>query len=208
MLERYQLGDVLGDIRRELDEIVAEERAGVERRLDERRRSAAAAEPPATRADGEEPSTRTCGRCSATRPRSGSTSSTSLPPDVGDRIRGLEEYDFMEPNARERFDELVEKLRKQVLDQFVGGMSEAIQSTTPGGPRRQPRDGPRPQPAPPRADRRPRSRTSREFLAKHGPFFPGAQTLDDIIDQLAQRMAAMQSLLRSMSPSSGPSSSR
>ena len=39
-----------------------------------------------------------------------------------------------------------------------------------------------------------------EFLAKHGQFFPGARTFDDIIDQLAQRMAAMQSLLRSMSP--------
>ena len=35
---------------------------------------------------------------------------------------------------------------------------------------------------------------------KHGRFFPGAQTLDDIIEQLAERMAAMQSLLRSMSP--------
>ena len=34
-LERYGLDDVLGDIRRELDEIVAEERAGVERRLDD-----------------------------------------------------------------------------------------------------------------------------------------------------------------------------
>jgi uncharacterized protein with von Willebrand factor type A (vWA) domain len=39
-----------------------------------------------------------------------------------------------------------------------------------------------------------------EFLARHGRFFPGARTFDDIIDQLAQRMAAMQSLLRSMSP--------
>ena len=39
-----------------------------------------------------------------------------------------------------------------------------------------------------------------EFLAKHGRFFPGARTFDDIIDQLAQRMAAMQSLMRSMSP--------
>ncbi len=34
-LDRYGLDDVLGDIRRELEEIVAEERAGVERRLDE-----------------------------------------------------------------------------------------------------------------------------------------------------------------------------
>jgi len=34
MLDRYQLGDVLGDIRAELEDIVAEERAGIERRLE------------------------------------------------------------------------------------------------------------------------------------------------------------------------------
>ena len=38
------------------------------------------------------------------------------------------------------------------------------------------------------------------FLAQHGGFFPGAETLDDVIEQLAERMAAMQSLLRSLSP--------
>ena len=45
-----------------------------------------------------------------------------------------------------------------------------------------------------------RARTRRDFLAKHGQFFPGARTLDDVIEQLAERMAAMQSLLRSMTP--------
>jgi uncharacterized protein with von Willebrand factor type A (vWA) domain len=39
-----------------------------------------------------------------------------------------------------------------------------------------------------------------EFLAKHGRFFPGARNLDDVIEQLADRMAAMQSLFRSLSP--------
>src|SRR5439155_6213045 len=39
-----------------------------------------------------------------------------------------------------------------------------------------------------------------EFLAKHGRFFPGARTLDDIVAQLTERMAAMASLLRSMTP--------
>src|SRR5439155_6722717 len=39
-----------------------------------------------------------------------------------------------------------------------------------------------------------------DCLAKHGRFFPGAQTLDDVIAQLTERMAAMQSLLRSMTP--------
>ena len=54
-----------------------------------------------------------------------------LPADVGERIRGLQDYDFLEPDARERFDELVKKLQGQVLDQFVPGMSEAIRSMTP-----------------------------------------------------------------------------
>ena len=39
-----------------------------------------------------------------------------------------------------------------------------------------------------------------DFLPKHGAFFPGAATLDDVVEQLAERMAAMQSLLRSLSP--------
>ena len=38
------------------------------------------------------------------------------------------------------------------------------------------------------------------FLAQHGAFFPGARSLDDIVEQLAERMSAMQSLMRSLSP--------
>ena len=55
----------------------------------------------------------------------------ALPRDVGGRIRKLEEYDFMEPEARDRFNALTERLRKQTLDRFVDGLSEAIQGTTP-----------------------------------------------------------------------------
>jgi uncharacterized protein with von Willebrand factor type A (vWA) domain len=122
----------------------------------------------------------------------------ALPESVGDRIRRLEEYDFMEPNARERFNELVERLRGQLLDQYMNGLSEALKNVTPEdlqANRDMVRDlnrllqerlaGGDPDPT--------------AFLAQHGHFFPGAQTLDDIIEQLADRMAAMQSLLRSMS---------
>ena len=124
----------------------------------------------------------------------------ALPRDVGGRIRDLREYDFLEPEARERFDELVERLGQQVLDQFVGGMSEAIRSMTPedlAANREMVRDLNQ---LIRERHRRRATPTSREFLAKHGRFFPGAQSFDDIIDQLAQRMAAMQSLMRSMSP--------
>ena len=182
--ERYDLGDVLGDIRRELEDIVADERAGVERRL---QNAAHDAPDPDTARAAQDLASRRLDRLD------------SLPPDLGDRIRDLREYDFLEPDARQRFDELVERLSKQVLDQFVSGMSDAIRSVTPedlAANREMVRD----------LNELIRERIGgrepdvREFLAKHGHFFPGAQTFDDIIDQLAQRMAAMQSLMRSMSP--------
>ena len=86
-----------------------------------------------------------------------------------------------------------------MLDQFVEGMSEAIRSMSPedlAANCEMVRD----------LNELIRERIgggdpdATEFLAKHGQFFPGARTFDDIIDQLAQRMAAMQSLMRSMSP--------
>ncbi len=226
-LERYGLDDVLGDIRRELDEIVGEERQGVERRLDEASRSGersagaeaeAGADAEAEAGDGRGEATD--GRAEATEGRGEPADRLddqalrsmlrdvaarrldqldALPADIGERIRGLQDYDFLEPNARERFDELVKRLQGQVLDQFVAGMSDAIQSMTPedlAANREMVRD----------LNELIRERIgggdpdASEFLAKHGRFFPGARTFDDIIDQLAQRMAAMQSLLRSMSP--------
>ena len=65
--ERYNVADVLADVRAELEEIVAEERAGIERRLDE------AAD--ARRRRRRRRPTRRSERCSATRPPAGSTSS-------------------------------------------------------------------------------------------------------------------------------------
>jgi uncharacterized protein with von Willebrand factor type A (vWA) domain len=191
LLDRYKLGDVLADIRRELDEIVAEERAGVERRLDEGS-AAAPVDPPSP----DDPTLRKMLRDMAGKRLD---QLDALPPDVGGKIKGLQEYDFMEPAARERFDDLVKRLQKQVLDQYVAGLSEAIQGITPedlAANREMVRDlnqllqeklaGGDPD--------------ASDFLAKHGRFFPGARNLDDIIEQLARRMAAMQSLLRSMTP--------
>ena len=115
--ERYDLGDVLGDIRRELDEIVADERAG--------RRAPPGAVTPPTRP------TRTPPERHATSPPAASTGWTRCRPTSATGSASLREYDFLEPDARQRFDELVERLGKQVLDQFVQGMSDAIRSMTP-----------------------------------------------------------------------------
>ena len=182
--ERYGLDDVIGDIRRELGEIVEQERAGVQERLD---RAATDAPSPDLGEMLRDAAAKRLDQLDA------------LPSDVGEQIRDLRDYDFMESPARERFDALVERLTAQMLDQFVQGMGEAIRSTTPedlDANREMVRD----------LNELMRQRIGgvepdvREFLAKHGRFFPGAASFDDILDQLAQRMAAMQSLLRSMSP--------
>jgi uncharacterized protein with von Willebrand factor type A (vWA) domain len=187
LLDRYQLGDVLRDIRRELDEIVAEERTGVQRRLDDAGSTTDATDQSDLRQMLRDVAARRLDQLDA------------LPEDVGERIRGLQDYDFLEPGARERFDDLVKRLQQQVLDQYVAGMSDAIRSMTPedlAANREMVRD----------LNELIREKIAggdpdtSDFLAKHGQFFPGARTFDDIIDQLAQRMAAMQSLLRSMSP--------
>ncbi|HEY7600225.1 MAG TPA: VWA domain-containing protein [Candidatus Limnocylindrales bacterium] len=173
------------ELRRELDEILATERRGLERRLATQHRAAATDQPAADVAADL-----------AERRRQ---QLAELPADVAGRIRALTDYDFMEPAARDAFDALLDRLRRQVLDSYFAGLSEAISGTTPealAANREMVRDLNRllqQRLAGERAD-------ASEFLARHGAFFPGARNLDDVIEQLAARMASMQSLLASLSP--------
>jgi uncharacterized protein with von Willebrand factor type A (vWA) domain len=211
LLDRYKLGDVFADIRKELDEIVTTERTGVERRLDEASKPSKPSEPESAgepTADAE-PTTDSAPLDDAALRRMLRDAAArrldqldALPSGVGGQIRGLQEYDFLEPSARDRFDELVKRLEKTVLDQYVQGLSEAIKGISPEE-LAQNRDMVRDLNqllAERLAGREPPQSAVDEFLARHGRFFPGAQTLDDVVEQLAERMAAMQSLLRSMTP--------
>jgi uncharacterized protein with von Willebrand factor type A (vWA) domain len=185
LLDRYQLGDVLGDVRKELDEIVAAERRGIERRLTEMELQ------PRENDELRRMVTDMAARREA--------ALDALPQDAGARIRGLQEYEFLEPAARERFEALLDRLRKQMLDTYFRGLSEQIKGMTPetlAANREMVRDLNR------LLQERLEGRDPdvSEFLANHGDFFPGAETLDDVVEQLAERMAAMQSLLASMSP--------
>ena len=95
--ERYNVSDVLADVRAELEEIVADERAGIERRLDE------AANPPPTNRTTSEASDAALRKMLRDAAARRLDQLESLPRDVGKRIRSLEEYDFMEPAVWERF---------------------------------------------------------------------------------------------------------
>ena len=92
--ERYQLRDVLADVRQELDEIVADERAGIERRLDdaaappdgERRRPETQRDAPRRGGAPARPARRAAARRRRPDPRrSRSTTSWSRLPGIGSR---------------------------------------------------------------------------------------------------------------------------
>ena len=197
VLEQGKLADPLADVREELDEIVAQERAGVQRRLDETEPGAA------TGAEGApDPELQRMLRNIAAKRLDGLD---ALPPDVGARVRALQDYDFLDGEARQRFESLVDRLRASMLDRLSKGLSEAVKGMKPedlAAQREMVKDlndllEQRV------AGEEPSQHDVDRFLAQHGAFFPGAETLDDVIEQLAERMAAMQSLLRSLTPEQG-----
>jgi uncharacterized protein with von Willebrand factor type A (vWA) domain len=189
LLSRYELGDVLADVRQELDEIVGSERRALERRIAGVGRESADAGPPL-----DESLQRMAADMAARRQEQ----LDQLPADVGGRLRGLSDYDFLDPDARARFDELLDRLRRQVLDAQFAGLSDALRGMKPDQLTAS-RDMVRELNALLQERLAGREPDVSSFLSRYGSQFPGARTLDDIIEQLAQRMSQMQSLMASMS---------
>src|SRR5579885_58547 len=123
----------------------------------------------------------------------------SLPQDVPGQIKKLSEYDFMDDEAREKFQELMQSLQQQMMQQFFQGMQQSLQNMTPEDIARL------------REMIRELNQMLRErqeglepdfdsFMQKYGDYFPGVNSLDDLIEQMQQRMAQMQGVMDSMTP--------
>ena len=54
-----------------------------------------------------------------------------LPPDAPGKLRELTDYRFVDPQAQQMFDELMEHLREQVLGAYFRGMAQGMQNMTP-----------------------------------------------------------------------------
>src|SRR4029077_17926677 len=53
------------------------------------------------------------------------------PDDPAGRIQSMQHYDFVSSEAREKFEELVEELRKEMADTFFEGASDALSNMSP-----------------------------------------------------------------------------
>jgi uncharacterized protein with von Willebrand factor type A (vWA) domain len=123
-----------------------------------------------------------------------------LPRDNAGRIKGLREYDFLSPEAREAFDDLVGGMQQRLMEQYFQGMKQGIERITPEameGIRQMVRDMNEMLEAAQRGD----TEAFDRFMEQHRDYFPeGIESLDDLMQHMQQQMSAMQALLDSMDP--------
>ena len=215
-LARYDLGSIFEDIRNRLREVIETEREGIESRLEEAEGRLAEAEgsQAETRSEDEGGET-TEGDAGEARDLEQERALTemlrqmaakkretldNLPPDPAGAIKELQQYDFLSPAARQKFNDLLEMLQQQVMQQTFQGMKQALGDMSPESL------------AEMRqmiselndmieADSRGDPTNFEQFMHRWGHFFgPDVKSLDDLIEQMRQQMAAMNQLMESMSP--------
>ena len=169
-LNRYDLGSSLEDIKKKLEEVVQTEREGIKQRTPEGRE----------RQQREQ-------------------KLDAIPPDPAGRLRDLQSYDFVSPEAKQKFDELLASLRQQMMQPMFNTMQQALQNMSP-------QDLARMREMMQDLNRMLRQKAEGDepdfdgFMDKWGRHFPGVESLDQLIEQLGRQMAAMQSLMQSLSP--------
>jgi uncharacterized protein with von Willebrand factor type A (vWA) domain len=186
MLDRHDLGGPYEDIARRLREIVEQERAGIDQLAQEAHDS------------GDQRRAEITDEVAAER----RMALDLLPPDLAGQVQALQEYEWTSSEAREAFDELLDQLRSQLMQSYFNQMSSAMSDVSAESMQRM-KDmfNDLNQMLETRAAGGDTDRMFEEFMDRYGDMFPGnPQTLDELLEQMARQMAAMQQLLNSMSP--------
>ncbi|HEY6934428.1 MAG TPA: VWA domain-containing protein [Marmoricola sp.] len=129
----------------------------------------------------------------------------NLPPSPAAAVSELSDYDWQSPQAREDYEQILDLLGREMLDQRFKGMKQALENATDADRAaiqemledlNRLLENRRLGASPEELDRQ-----FRDFMDKHGQFFPeNPQNLDELLDALAQRSAAAQRMLNSMTP--------
>lgn len=122
-----------------------------------------------------------------------------LPPDAPGQMKELQNYEFLNPDAQSRFQELVQQLQQAMTESFFKDVSKMVQEMSDGDMQRmkdmvqdlndmlvQKMRGQEPD--------------FQQFMDKYGDMFGDnpPQSLDELIAQMQAQMQAMQSLMESL----------
>ena len=132
--------------------------------------------------------------------RSRETQLDLLPNSPSGAIRQLMNYEFQDPGAREAFNSLIEDIRRDLMQAQFGKLMGAMQNVSV-------EDVARMRQMMAELNAMIEARNNGEaydfegFMQRYGDLFPERpQTLDELLEVLAARMAAMSRLLASLSP--------
>jgi uncharacterized protein with von Willebrand factor type A (vWA) domain len=213
-LDQYNLGSVMEDIQKRLDEILSMERETLGRRMDEATKQLGGERPLQAFEDAMPDTGQQSASGEGTSDEDKSLAEMlknvvdkkqqfidSLPEDAGGRVKELQEYEFMDPEAAAKFQELMEMLKKALMDSFFKDLYSQIASMSPEDMARMKQmmkdlnamlsekmAGGEPD--------------FNGFMEKYGDLFGDnpPRSLDELIEQMTAGIAAMQSLLDSLPP--------
>jgi uncharacterized protein with von Willebrand factor type A (vWA) domain len=195
-LDKYNLGSVMDEIREKLDNIVKQERQGIQKRLDEAKQKAGE-KPGEFSSEVQQRLLKTIADMAEQHMKK----LDGLPPDVGGQIRELSEYDFMDEEARRQFQELMDMLKKHAMESYardlvqkfkgmdarsLASMRHLVEAINQMLEQRMRGEEP----------------DFNAFMEQFGDFFgpQPPQNLDELVERLQSQIAQAQSLLESMSP--------
>ena len=186
MLDQHDLGGAYEGIADELRQVVDTERAAIDDLVEQ------------AEASGDQRRREITGEAMAER----RLRLDLLPSDLAGKVHTLKEYPFTSAEAQQRFDDLVERLRQELLQTQFAQMSEAMADLSPEHIQRM-KDmfSALNFMLEMRAAGQDTTGAFDQFMAAFGDMFPGRPgSLDELLEQLAAQMAAAQAMLNSMSP--------
>ena len=122
-----------------------------------------------------------------------------LPDDTAGQMRQLQQYEFMDQEAQQKFNELLESLKKAMMDTFFKDMHNQISNMSP-------EDMARMKEMVNELNQMLRDKMSgqepnfEQFMEKYGDLFGDnpPQSLEDLVSQMQHQMGQMQSLMDSL----------
>ncbi len=211
-LRRNNMDSIVKDIQERLDKVKEAERAGIDRRIEEGRSQVEAASKQGEQ-EGKEQQENPDGEVTpeqrerlqkmlenmAAKRRE---QLDNLPKDLGGQIKGLQNYDFMDPDARQQFQELLGMLQQQMLQNTFSGLQQGMeQMQQDPAAMEETRDMLRDLNQMLRDREMGKEPKFDNFMQKHGHHFPpGIDSLEQLLEHLQQQMQRMENMLNSMSP--------
>jgi uncharacterized protein with von Willebrand factor type A (vWA) domain len=187
-LDKYDLNSLLNDLRGQLDRLLRQERQAIEAQLREAQTAGADGTPQSSPQQSAEAGRRR-------------EFLDTLPDSVPQQIQALQRYDFLEPQAAQAFQELLEELRRRAMQSQLNGASAPSERSAADAAQVQ-HDMYRALNQQLRERLQGRQPDFRQFQGQH-PQFPSAQkeTVEELIQQLQQQLQQWHSLLESLSES-------